>query len=612
MFARIVSRVVAARRRTKAIAAAVTVAALAIAGLGIAPSLAGWTRTLYDNGPASTLNCSAGATVNTQASGQLISGEVAGNLLTSDLATVAPLNVSNIAPATASSTTGATPATAIGGSAWTSALNVQALNSINITPTVQLPLNSSLTVGTQYGRATSGGIATGASGAVSGAGDGTVKFQPTGSATSFGTLSLQTALSSAIGATLASDVSQLSNASLTIGALGSITDEQNGCQNLWQGIQNTAASVARSYVLADLDLNLTSSLVGQTTTAISAAVTGLGTTLNALEPSGSILNTAAVDPTTHTSLTGALTSLLNVATILPGVGIGVTGAPTVTVGVTFNLASIASLLTGPISANGVTINLGTGAITVDLAQLLGKSDLSGYGPNTSLLSPDIVSSIVSGVTGDIATLINTTVNNAIKQLVTSAAVAVSISTDIGVNALGLNLDALGAKVNISGTLGDFVDEAHNSPPTVSVVVKVLGSAGLLTTIANGLITPVTNLLTAGVLPAVLQLVDDLALNTVSTNALADLSTTLTTLDSGAISTLDTAFGAVLGVVQSAVSLTVNAQPDQTGGVGTPDGSVVVPGRYFDSALVLGVLNNGGTPVLGLYLGSSSAGPVSLR
>jgi hypothetical protein len=612
MFARIVSRVAAARRRTKAIAAAITVAAFAIAGLGIAPSLAGWTRTLYDNGPASTLNCSAGATVNTESSGQLISGEVAGNVLTSDLAAVAPLGVSNVAPATTSSTTGATSATAIGGDAWTSALNVQALSSINVTPTVRLPLNSSLTVGTQYGRATAGGIATGASGAVSGAGNGTVSFQPTGSATAFGTLDLDTALSSAIGSQLASDVSQLSNASLTVGALGSITDEGNGCQNLWQGIQDTAASVARSYVLADLDLNLTSSLVGKTTTAISTAVTGLGTTLNALERSGTLLNTATVDPVTHTSLTGALTSLLNVGTILPGVNIGVTGAPTVSVGVVFNLASIASLLTGPISANGVTINLGAGTITVDLAQLLGKSNLNGFGPNTSLLSPATVSSIVSGVTGDISTLINTTINNTIKQLVTSAAVTVSISTDIGVNALGLNLDALGATVNISGTLGDFVDEAHNAPPTVSASVAVLGSAGLLTTIANNLVTPVTNLLDSGVLPAVLQLVDDLALTAVNTNALADLATTLTTLDSGAISTLDTAFGTVLGVVQSAVTVTVNAQPDQTGGVGIPDGSVATLGRFFDSALAVGVLGNGGTPVLGLYLGSSSAGPVSLR
>jgi hypothetical protein len=66
------------------------------------------------------------------------------------------------------------------------------------------------------------------------------------------------------------------------------------------------------------------------------------------------------------------------------------------------------------------------------------------------------------------------------------------------------------------------------------------------------------------------------------------------------------------VIQSAVSVTVNAQPDQAGGVGTPDGSAATPGRFFDSALVIGVLNTGNAPVLGLYLGSSSAGPVSPR
>jgi hypothetical protein len=308
-------------RKAKALLGLISSAALVTAAFGIAPSLAGWTHTEYDNGPVSSLNCASGASVNTQASGQLISGEVAGNTLTSDLAAVVPLNVSNIAPATASSTTGATPATSIGGDAWTSALNVQALNSINITPTVQFPINSSLTVGTQYGRATDAGIATGASGAVTGAGDGTVSFQPTGSATSLGTLDLDTALSSVVGAQLSADVTQLANVSLSVGALGSITDEENGCQNLWQGIQNSAASVARSYLLADLKLNLTSSLVGKATTAISSAISGLGTALNLLEPSGSILNTTTVDPTTHTSLTGALTSLLNVTAILPGVNI---------------------------------------------------------------------------------------------------------------------------------------------------------------------------------------------------------------------------------------------------------------------------------------------------
>jgi hypothetical protein len=64
---------------------------------------------------------------------------------------------------------------------------------------------------------------------------------------------------------------------------------------------------------------------------------------------------------------------------------------------------------------------------------------------------------------------------------------------------------------------------------------------------------------------------------------------------------------VVDVIGDAVQLTVNAQPDQPNAVGYPQAPV--PGRFFESALQVGVLNGvGGTAVLSLYLGSSSVGP----
>lgn len=603
-------------RKARSTVAVIAATMVTVASFAVSPSLASWTRTDYDNGPASTLNCASSGIINTQASGALLSGKVAGVPLAGNIAAVTPLSVGNISPATASSPSGATPATSTTNDAWTSALSVQALSSIHLSPSVVLPLSSSLAVATQYGRATSGGIATGASGAVNGLGDGTVAFQtatptlPTLPAT--GTLDLGTALSSVVGTQLSSDITQLADASVSVGALGSITDQENGCQNIWQGIQNSAAGVARSYLLAALQLNLTSSVVGRTTTAFGTTVTELGTTLNQLEPSGSPIDTTAVDPVTHTSLTGALTSLLNV-TPLPGVSVGVTGAPAVTAGVTFDLSSIASLLTGTIGSNGVTINLGAGTVSIDLAQLLGRTDLNGLPANSALLTPAHVATIAADIDGTVNTLINTTVRSAIAALLTSATVHVSINTDIGVHVAALNVDALHADIELSGSLGDFVDEAHNSAPTIGVTLTVLPAAtpilGLLDITA--LLSAVTSTLTTGILPAVLQVVDDLALTAVSTSATADLTSALATLDGAPLAAIETAFGTVLGVLQTAVTLTVNAQPDQAGGVGTPDGSSTT-GQYFDSALFVGVLGSSSTSELGLYFGSSSAGPESLR
>jgi hypothetical protein len=604
------------RRKTRSLLAIAIATVATLASFAVAPSLASWTSTDYDNGPAAALDCASPDILNTQASGTLLDGEVGGVPLTGNLAAAIPLTVTNLSPATASSPSGAAPATNLANDAWISALSVAALSTVHVTPSVVLPLSSSLAVATQYGRATAGGIATGASGAVNGLGDGTVAFQTTSPAVptlpATGTLDLGTALSSVVGAQLSSDITQLSDASLTMGALGSITDDENGCQDIWQGIQDSAASVARSYLLAALQLNLTSSLVGRTTTAIGTTVTSLGTALGALEPTGTALNTATVDPATHTSLAGALTTVLALSP-LPGVTVGVSGAPTVTAGVTFDLASIASLLTGTIGSGGVSLNLGTGVVSIDLAQILGHSDLDGLTANSSLLTTPRITAILAGITGAISTLINTTVDNAVTALITSATVHVSINTDIGLQMALVNVDALHADVELSGTLGDYVDEAHNAAPTVAVTLTVLPAASAITGLLNvgNLLSSLTATLSSTILPVILPLVDDLALTAVNTAAPAALATGLATLNGTPIATIDTAFGTVLGVVQGAVSITVNAQPDQSGGVGTPDGSSTT-GQFFDSALVVGVLDSSSVPVLGLYFGSSSAGPVSLR
>jgi hypothetical protein len=114
---------------------------------------------------------------------------------------------------------------------------------------------------------------------------------------------------------------------------------------------------------------------------------------------------------------------------------------------------------------------------------------------------------------------------------------------------------------------------------------------------------VTPLLT-GLVPAIAGVLQ----TNVLTPATADVTSAVGTLASTTLAPVFATLDSVVDVIGKAVQVTVNAQPDQPGGVGYPEPAAT--GEVFESALAIGVLDLKPTssPTLGLYLGSSAVGP----
>jgi hypothetical protein len=594
-------------RKTKAIIAVVSSVAAVVAAVGVVPSLAGWTHTEVDNGTLASLGCSTPGTFASHAWGQEIAGEVANVSLDSHLAGVLGTTVNSAVPHSAATGGGGSDPGGMkywGNDAWSSDLQAGALNAIDLGAGITLPLNSNLGAETQYARATSTGVATGASGAVTTAGDGLVSLDsPDGSTPGVGSLDLDTALSAAIGNKLGGDVSELADASLTVGALGSTTSVDS-CNDLWQGLSD-ASQVARNYVLAKLALNLNSSVVGTAVTDTTSGVNTLQTQLNALESNGSLLGLGNV--------TSALTTAISNSTSLVGVTIG--GPTSVNAGVVFDLSGVLNDLTGTVTDGPVSINLGSGAISVDLAKLYNSSrtDLNGLDPNTSLLSPTLVTALEGDAVGAITGFLNGKLQTDLTAALDAAQVNVEVKTDIKV----AGIDTASLDIHIKGTLGQFVDPTDNGNPVVTIdpPAVVGGVASLLSLVLLGLginltqlLTDITTGLVAPLLTGLVPAIGAVLQTNVLTPATADVTSTTGALASTTLTPVFTSLDGVLDVVGKAVQVTVNAQPDQPNGAGYPEPETT--GEFFESALAVSVLDLKPTasPTLGLYFGSSAVGP----
>jgi hypothetical protein len=589
-------------RRTKAAVALVSSAALVVTAFGIAPSLAGWTHTEYDNGPVSSLNCSSGTPFTTTSWAQEIAGQVAGIPLDSHLAGALGLTVDSGTPhSTATGGAGSSGLTYLGSDAWDSNLQVGALDSISLGAGVTVPVSQNTGIETQFARATATGIATGASGAITTAAGGLVSLQaPTASTPGVGSVSLDSALSATIGDKLAGNVSDLANASLDVGALGSTTT-LDSCNALWQGMTD-AASVVRHYVLAKLGLDFTSSGIGTVTTDATNSVTALQATLDGLLPAGTTIANGTV--------TTALTSAIDGTTSPLSIAIG--GPTTITIGVGFNLAPALSVLSSTIVDGPVSIDLATGQISVDLAALAGLGSLNSLPANTKLINSTTLAALTSDVDSAINTAITSTLETAIANTLDSATVTVAVTTDVKL----ATIDAATLTIGLSGSVGQFLSPGTNGEPTVSIAkVDVAGAAALLA-IPLGLLglsldqvlgTVLTNLvapLDADLVPAIASVV----LTPLITTATTDVGTSILALDTTTLAPALTLLGSVVTVIGDAVEITVNAEPDvAVGSVGPPE--TATSGEYFETALHIGVLDTSdSTSTLVLFLGSSAVGP----
>jgi hypothetical protein len=136
---------------------------------------------------------------------------------------------------------------------------------------------------------------------------------------------------------------------------------------------------------------------------------------------------------------------------------------------------------------------------------------------------------------------------------------------------------------------------------VSDLSGLLG--GILTALTSGL----TNAILTGLVPTLGASVVQPLVTSVALTAVGNAVTALTgTTVPAAVTTLS----GVLAVLGTLVAVAVNGQPDQPNPVGAPDAASA--GRWFETALRVGVVNGSGAALAALYLASASVGPNSKR
>ncbi|THG32388.1 choice-of-anchor G family protein [Naasia lichenicola] len=581
-----------------------------VASLSVTSSLAAWTDREYVRAAnVSTLNCASAAPVNSTSWARVMADSV----LTSNLDAVAALNgitVSNIKPATSSSATGVASPTPLGSDAWSSPVDLSAV-SVPVSAGVTYPIGASTGAYTQYGRDTSAGLSVGASGAVTSGSGGAVALETPGAATP---READLALSSTLNGILpaaGTTVANLADVHLRVGAVGALAS-YNSCAVLWAGSSALAGNLTRNYLVNGMKLEFTSQVVKDLGTSINGQLTTLQTTLNALTGSGS-----SVTGSTLTGLKGAVNGLTGLVTT-SGVSIIPPTLSTATVSVNYNLTPVKNLLSTTVGGGGVTANLTTGAVTADLATIFGDrygtSGLNGLSPNTSVLTPEVLSDVSSRLGTVLGALVGSsgTLATALTAALNAATVTVVLQGSMDLRLGLITLLGFPYTATISGTVGSFA--GAGTQPTVSVAVQAgtglldtvlatlgITSATLLQQVGDALVTPLIN----SVYPLLKPIV-------------ATLISTAPTLAAGTVSNLGTVtvpsalvnLAPVLTILRTLVSVTVNARPDQPNPVGYP--ATAATGRYFVSALKVGVVNATSTPVVGLFLASASVGPNTVR
>ncbi|TPX03730.1 choice-of-anchor G family protein, partial [Schumannella luteola] len=392
--------------------------AVALVGTTVTASSAAWTDQEWDGSTLGSLDCTASGIVDSRAWGRVLSGEVTGTSLDPVLATDG-ITVDNVAPAsTSTGTSQAAPVTDLGADAWSAGLGVSALSSLDLGAGVILPLDAGTGTYTQFGRATSGGMATGAAGAVTSAAGGLVSIDtPTGSTPRLGTLRLSDVLDSVLPG-LGTPVSRLADVDLEVGAVASIAD-LDGCALLWDPA-SLGTSLDREYLVAALRLALTGDVVAGFGVSLDAT---LGTLQSELD--------ARLTQTVDAAVVSSVASLLTTA--LAGIG-GIAVDPaavTVAVGGSIDLAPVRALLASDITDGVVTVNLASGRVSADLAALLGDAyadgdGLNGRDPNTSVLQPAVLDALLDRLSAVIADFVTNTIQPAISQAVLGTAITVTV------------------------------------------------------------------------------------------------------------------------------------------------------------------------------------------
>ena len=583
---------------------AIVVAGALTAGILVPASAASWADQEWATAPVGAVDCGEPGMVNATAWGRMLSGKVSTQAL-DPVAAIDGITVTNVQPATSSTATSSASVTDLGSDAWTSSLDLAAVGAVNLGAGVTLPFGTGTGVYTQYGRATSGGLSVGASGAITSNASGVASLDSPSSATPrTATVHLSTLLDATALSTAGVSASQLADAALRVGTVGALAS-YDSCEPLWD-VSAPGSALTREYLVNDLALDLTSSRVTDIASAIGTSIGSLESTIYALDY-------------VTTTIPSALTSALNSAINLPAVSLGTVDS--VAVAIDVDLTPVQALVTGTLSDGAVSINLGTGAVTIDLEALFGaahasSTGLNGQSPNTSVLTAPMISSIATRVLSLVNTFATTTIANALTTAINNATVTVTIGAHLNVvvSVLGSPTtvaNALVLNTTLSGTVGGFTGVSGYAAPTASTTVTVApGLGGLLTPLVNTLLSSTLSSIVAAVLSnaAAIGTTVVTPLKTVATTA---ATTAITTLTTSTIPPLVTSLTGVFTALNTLVDLVVNGRPDVSGSVGAPVTSPAT-GQYFETALFLGVVNGASTSVASLYFANASVGPNALR
>jgi hypothetical protein len=397
---------------------------------------------------AAPTSASAATTPASLASGQFLAGSIGGI----DLARLAAIQAASVQNSGSQSM-----------QVSRDPLGVSALGAtlIHLPAGLQLNLGKVIDLGAaqQYAQASSNGTSMAASGAVSNNGGIGVDGADAGAGGS-ATVDLDALLGSKF-------ASVLSDLKLTTSAVASQA-------------AGDLKNASGKYTLAGLNLTLTSPAIAGLTGRVTDALGPLDGQLAALDgPNG--------------QLAGAVN---NVVTGINPI-LNLTGSnAAVSANVSVDLATaVQPLLTGVYGDGSVSFNLQTGAVTVDLAKLLG-GNINSEPVGTQVLSAKVVNEILTGITGTVNTLVDQIVAK-VKDALDNA----NVNVDATVNLLTAQAPLLG-QTCVAGGMGAGTSGTGGTTGTGGLLGGLLGgTSGTGTDTLGGTVSGLLCTNTSKILPS---------------------------------------------------------------------------------------------------------------
>jgi len=333
-------------------------------------------------------------------------------------------------------------------------LGTQVLNigSVRVTPDDILQTQTSGGVLSQYARAEINGVALGASGTV---GDGGAIGPNASNPSNALTLSLDHLIGNSYNAVI-------SDLELAIRAIAA-------------NAEGTLTTVDGDYYIDGLTLSFTSPALAGISSTVTKAVAAADAELDVLSGSN-----------------GELAAALNAALVAANPALSLGGGATVSIALSHNLqAVVAELLTKTWGGSGVTFNVTTGKVTVDLNALIG-GDLNNRPVNSEILTGATVNKIVSTISQNVTTLTDQVIDR-----LNAALGNVKLDVDVDLNVLTDQAPLIGEVCQYEDSNGNILGEVLGKllgtlvcTPTTTLLPKLQTSVavdvhGTVTQVLNG-------------------------------------------------------------------------------------------------------------------------------